>query len=142
MLRHESKQEYRPMTEISLRSHHHTELVDITAAVQSALPKMDRAEGVLTVYCPHTTAGLIINEHADPDVARDLERRLDGMIPWDDPKDCHNEGNTAAHLKSAMVGNSVSVFVEDGRLRLGTWQGIFFCEFDGPRARSVWLAFA
>lgn len=130
------------MVSLSIRTHRHTELVDITAAVQDALPKLGGTDGVLTVYCPHTTAGLIINEHADPDVAHDLERRIDAMVPWDDPQDRHNEGNTAAHLKSALVGTSVTVLVADGRLQLGTWQGVFFCEFDGPRSRNVWLHLA
>ena len=72
----------------------------------------------------------------------DLERRLDQMIPWDDPDDRHGEGNTAAHLKAALVGTSAAVFIEEGRLQLGTWQGVFFCEFDGPRTREVWLSFS
>jgi len=130
------------MVSISIRTHRHTELVDITAVIQAEIEELDITEGVLTVYCPHTTAGLIINEHADPDVARDLERRIDAMVPWDDPKDRHGEGNTAAHLKSALVGNSVTVIVADGRLQLGTWQGVFFWEFDGPRSRNVWLNLA
>lgn len=128
------------MISISIRTHHHTQLVDVTAAVQAELGKLGCREGVLTVYCPHTTAGLIINEHADPDVARDLERRLDALAPWEDPGDRHREGNTAAHLKAALVGNSVTVLVADGKLQLGTWQGIFFCEFDGPRTRNLWIA--
>ncbi len=130
------------MNELTICTNRRSELVDITAAVREELSKLGRADGVLTVFCPHTTAGLVINEHADPDVARDIERRLDEIVPWDHPKDRHGEGNTAAHLKSALVGTSVSVIVENGRLQLGTWQGIFFCEFDGPRTRNVWLAMA
>lgn len=127
---------------LKLRTSRHTELVDITEKVREALPRLDKVDGILTVYCPHTTAGLIVNEHADPDVASDLERRLDAMVPWSDAGDRHGEGNTAAHLKAALVGTSVSLIVENGRLLLGTWQGVFFCEFDGPRSREVWLAWS
>jgi secondary thiamine-phosphate synthase enzyme len=130
-----------PVT-LRLRTTRHTELVDVTAEIRAALPRLDRKDGLLTVYCPHTTAGITINEHADPDVAADLERRLDKMVPWDDPADRHGEGNTAAHLKAALVGTSATVLVENGHLQLGTWQGIFFCEFDGPRPREIWLAWS
>ena len=117
-------------------------MINITNSARDTLRESGMPSGVCIVYCPHTTAGLIINEHADPDVAADLERRLDAMVPWSDPGDRHGEGNTAAHLKAALVGTSVSVIVENGRLQLGTWQGIFFCEFDGPRSREVWLAWS
>jgi secondary thiamine-phosphate synthase enzyme len=96
-------------------------------------------DGVVTVFAPHTTAGLTINEHADPDVAADLAAALDRMVPWDAGYE-HAEGNAAAHVKASLVGSSVRVLVAGGRLRLGTWQGIFFCEFDGPREREVWVA--
>ena len=123
-------------------THRRTELLEITRDVRRIVDEEGWRSGVLTVYIPHTTAGVTINEHADPDVARDLERRLDAMVPWDDPADRHGEGNTAAHLKTALVGTSATLFVAEGRLRLGTWQGIFLCEFDGPRPREVWVDFS
>lgn len=128
----------KPLT-LSVSTRRRTEWVDLTRDVARALAEAGHPEGFVTVYVPHTTAGVTINEHADPDVARDLERRLDELIPWDDPRDRHGEGNTAAHLKTSFVGNSVRVPVSGGRLALGTWQGIFLCEFDGPRTRNVWI---
>jgi secondary thiamine-phosphate synthase enzyme len=130
------------MKALSVATHRRTELLEFTREVQQAARAAGWADGTLTVFVPHTTAGVTINEHADPDVARDLERRFDEMVPWDDPRDRHGEGNTAAHLKTALVGTSAAVFLADGRLQLGTWQGIFLCEFDGPRTREVWLQFA
>lgn len=129
------------MKQFSVKTSRRTEFVDMTAAVQNALSEGHRRDGVALVFVPHTTAGITINERADPDVARDLERRLDEMVPWDDPRDQHGEGNTAAHLKASLVGSSVRVIVQAGRLALGTWQGIFLCEFDGPRARQIWVSF-
>lgn len=93
--------------------------------------------GVLHLFVEHTTCGLLVNENADPDVCRDLLRRLEKLIPWEDSDDRHAEGNTAAHLRSVLVGCDTSVPVENGRLRLGTWQGVFLAEFDGPRTRRV-----
>jgi len=87
---------------------------------------------------PHTTAGLTINENADPSVARDILMELDRRIPWEDGY-AHSEGNSAAHIKSTLVGCEKTVNIENGRLALGTWQGIYFCEFDGPRKRQVWI---
>lgn len=126
---------------LSIRTTRRTEFVDVTCAVQQAVADHAVRSGTVLVYSPHTTAGVTINEHADPDVARDLERRLDGMVPWEDARDRHGEGNTAAHLKASLMGSSARVRVEDGRLALGTWQGIFFCEFDGPRTRQIWVSF-
>jgi len=97
-------------------------------------------EGVLTVFVPHTTAGVAINEHADPDVMRDVGMVLDRLVPWQDPGYRHGEGNSAAHVKAILTGPSVQVLVRSGRLVLGVWQGVFFCEFDGPRSREVWLS--
>ena len=90
------------------------------------------------VFVPHTTAGITINEHADSDVMADLEGILDRLAPWTGPY-AHGEGNSAAHAKASWMGASVQVMVTGGRLKLGTWQGIFFCEFDGPREREVWV---
>ena len=113
-------------------------LVDITAEVQEAIKESGVNEGYCIVFCPHTTAAITINENADPDVPRDMLAELNKVIPFDDSY-AHSEGNSAAHIKASLVGPSVMVPVEDGRLQLGTWQGIFFCEFDGPRQRQVWI---
>lgn len=115
-----------------------TEFIDITELVQQVITKRNITEGLCCVYIPHTTAGITINEHADPDVAADMERSLDRTIPWDDNY-AHSEGNSAAHIKTGLIGTSQTVFIQDGRLLLGTWQGLFFAEFDGPRRREVWI---
>lgn len=110
------------------------EFIDITLQVQQAVRNMGIEDGYVVVFVPHTTAGVTINENADPDVRRDLIKQLDEMVPWENGY-AHYEGNTAAHLKSSMMGFSETVLVENGRLLLGTWQGIYFTEFDGPRSR-------
>ena len=115
-----------------------TDFVDVTGQVQDALREAGFSDGVVTVFCPHTTAGLTINEGADPDVVRDMTAALDRMVPWQDGYH-HAEGNSAAHIKASFMGSSVQVIVQDGRLALGTWQVIWFCDFDGPRHRKVWL---
>ena len=100
---------------------------------------MGLQHGVVTVFVPHTTAGVTINENADPDVTADLDTMLDRLVPWTGAYR-HEEGNSAAHLKASLMGSSVRVILEDGRLQLGTWQAIYFCEFDGPRERTVWIS--
>lgn len=115
-----------------------TELIDITSQVQKKLGSMDLESGLLCIYCPHTTGAVTINEGADPAVRKDIINVLNTIIPWNfDYK--HMEGNSPAHIKASLVGESVQVIVEDHRLCLGTWQRVFFCEFDGPRKRKVWL---
>ena len=114
------------------------EFVDITSFVQSFVTETRVQEGIVVVYCPHTTAGITINENADPDVKRDMIRRFDELYPWYHSLDRHSEGNTAAHMKASTVGSSVHAIVTKGRLLLGTWQGIYFCEFDGPRTRTFY----
>jgi secondary thiamine-phosphate synthase enzyme len=126
------------MQSFNARTRKRTEFVDITAKVQEAATALGVKDGVLTVFVPHTTAGVSINENADPDVMADVESALERMVPWQAGYR-HSEGNAAAHVKATVVGSSVQVIVEAGRLKLGTWQGIFFCEFDGPRSRSVWV---
>jgi len=111
-------------------------LVNITAFVRNAVRQCGVEDGIVLVYCPHTTAGITINENADPDVARDLLLGLDRAFP-DRSEFRHFEGNSAAHLKASAVGSSVTVIINDGELVLGTWQGIYFCEFDGPRSRKL-----
>jgi secondary thiamine-phosphate synthase enzyme len=124
------------MVTLSIRTKSRTDLVDITREVASALAEMKVRSGACVVYVPHTTAGVTINENADPTVRSDIEGELDRLVPWDGPYR-HSEGNSAAHVKSTLVGSSVTVPVEGGQLVLGTWQGIYFCEFDGPRTRKV-----
>lgn len=123
--------------EIAVRTTRRCEFVDITAQVQDCVDAS--ATGCVTVFVPHTTCGVTINENADPDVTADMAGALDRMVPWDDPRYRHGEGNSAAHVKASLMGSSVRVLVENGRLRLGTWQAIYLCEFDGPRTRTVWV---
>jgi secondary thiamine-phosphate synthase enzyme len=113
-----------------------TELVDITQGVQRLVVESGVRSGVCYVYVPHTTSAITINENTDPNVGRDILKELNKVIPFDDQYS-HNEGNSAAHIKSTLVGVSKAVMVEEGRLALGTWQAIFYCEFDGPRDRRV-----
>ena len=126
------------MEDLSVRTKSRTEMLDITAEVQRVVASAGAGSGVCVVFVPHTTAGVTINENADPSVQRDIIAELNKVIPFEDDY-AHSEGNSAAHIKASLMGSSVSVPIEDGRLQLGTWQGIFFCEFDGPRRRRVWV---
>ena len=126
------------METITVRTNSRVEFVEISGPVRQWLQTQDVTSGVLTIYVPHTTAGVTINEHADPDVVRDLTMELNKVIPFDDNYR-HLEGNAAAHIKSSLIGASAQVIIENGNLVLGTWQGIFFAEFDGPRTRKVHL---
>lgn len=117
-----------------------TELLDVSDKLAAALAEEGLQRGVLIAFVPHTTAGITINENADPSVRRDLLSTLARLAPADLPY-THLEGNADAHVKASLVGSSVTVPVEDGRLQLGTWQGIHFAEFDGPRRRSLWVQF-
>lgn len=115
-----------------------SEMVDITREVQAVVAESGTDGGVCHVFVPHTTCGLAINENADPDVKRDITAKLAETISEDfDYR--HAEGNSPAHIKSVLVGPSLTVFVEEGALQLGTWQGLFLCEYDGPRHREVWV---
>jgi secondary thiamine-phosphate synthase enzyme len=115
-----------------------TDLIDITHQIENAVEKSKVDNGVCNLFVPHTTAAITINENADPTVRADILKELNKLIPFDD-KYLHSEGNSAAHIKSTLVGCSQSILIENGRLVLGTWQGIYFCEFDGPRHRQVWV---
>lgn len=126
------------MVELTLATHSRTDLVDVTGQVQQAVQDLGLTAAAVVVFNPHTTAAVTINEGADPDVVRDLALALDRIVPWQGGYR-HAEGNAAAHVKASLVGSSVTVPVVDGRLRLGTWQKIWFCEFDGPRRRSLWV---
>lgn len=119
-----------------LKTHHHSEMIDITRQIQDWLTDEKIEDGLVIVSSMHTTAGITVNENADPDVKTDFLRRLDEVYPWDHRKDLHMEGNTAAHLKTSTVGHAQTLIVSKGRLMLGTWQGVYFCEFDGPRSRK------
>lgn len=130
------------MKKFSLWTTENAQFVDITGQVQKVVRDLGLARGAVTVFVPHTTAGVTINEHADPDVVHDVLRMLDRLVPWRDPEYRHREGNSAAHVKALLTGSSVRVLVEKGLLQLGSWQGIFFCEFDGPRDRQVWISAA
>jgi secondary thiamine-phosphate synthase enzyme len=121
---------------LSVKTDRRTQLVDVTAQVQKAVAASGVARGVCYLYVPHTTAAITINECADPDVARDVEGALDRLIPKRGPFR-HSEGNSDSHVKAVLVGSSQMVLVEDGKLALGRWQGVFFCEFDGPRERRL-----
>jgi len=117
-----------------------TELIDITAAIQELLSKHGPLDGVCYVYVPHTTAGVTINENADPSVKGDILLVLNKLIRDDEPYR-HGEGNSPAHIKASLTGAAATVLVDSGRLVLGTWQGVFFCEYDGPRRRQVKVKF-
>ena len=122
--------------ELTVKTRAQTELVDITAEVEKRVAESGAQQGLCLVYVPHTTAGVTINENADPSVRIDLLMVLNQIVPWRADYR-HLEGNSPAHVKSTLVGSSQTIAIADGRLVLGTWQGIFFCEFDGPRIRKV-----
>ncbi|CAG9621951.1 secondary thiamine-phosphate synthase enzyme YjbQ [Sutcliffiella rhizosphaerae] len=122
---------------LTINTSNRDEWQDITKEVEEKLRMSGISDGIITIYCPHTTAGITINENADPDVVSDVIMRLNEVYPWEHPNYKHREGNTAAHLKAMTMGSSQQVIVQNGKLILGTWQGIFFCEFDGPRTRKV-----
>jgi len=127
-----------PYQELTVRTHNRIEGVDITAQIQKLIREKKVASGLLVLFVPHTTAALTINENADPSVQQDILAELNRLIPLAGPYQ-HAEGNSAAHIKSTIIGPSQTLLIEGGRLVLGTWQGLFFCEFDGPRTRKVWV---
>lgn len=114
------------------------QFIDITSEVQKVVNDSGTSDGVVIVFVPHTTAGITINENADPSVQSDIIMQMDKIVPQS--RDFrHGEGNSPAHIKASLMGSSVTVIVSGGKLNLGTWQGIYFCEFDGPRSRKVWI---
>ena len=123
---------------INVKTGSRTEMVDITSSVRKEISRSGIKEGVCVVYVPHTTAGITINEGADPSVCGDILKKLKELVP-PDAGYSHMEGNSDSHIKASLIGSSVSVILEDGSLVLGTWQKVFFCEFDGPRSRKVYL---
>lgn len=126
------------MNKITLSTKARNTMIKINDLIHDAVKEMGIEDGVVTVYCPHSTAGVIINESDDPDVQKDILHRLNDLVPLDLEYD-HTEGNSDAHIKSALIGSSVQVFVEKGNIQLGAWQAIYFCEFDGPREREIWV---
>ena len=122
--------------QLTVKTSSQTEMLDITASIQDAVRKSGLEEGLCFVFVPHTTAAVTINESADPSVKSDMLKVINQVIPWEAGYR-HMEGNSPAHIKSTLVGASELIAVEKGRLVLGTWQGVFFCEFDGPRTRNV-----
>ena len=123
----------------SVRTKERSQMIDITDTVSRAVDESRIENGLAIVFVPHTTAAITINENADPDVKHDLLRKLTELIPQRESYYRHNEGNSDSHVKTSLVGNSVMVLIENGKLVLGTWQGIQFCEFDGPRNRDVFI---
>jgi secondary thiamine-phosphate synthase enzyme len=128
-----------PMIRETILTRSRNEMVDISKRVQQAVSDAKVVNGMVVVYVPHTTAAATINENADPDVQHDLLEKLGSLVPQSEAYYEHAEGNSDAHVKSACVGSSVTVLVEGGKLMLGRWQGVFLCEFDGPRERQVWI---
>ncbi|MEO0143700.1 MAG: secondary thiamine-phosphate synthase enzyme YjbQ [candidate division WOR-3 bacterium] len=126
------------MIKINIKTRSKSEVIDITEMIQSAISKFNKSEGIVLVYVPHTTAGITINENYDPSVREDIMDFLNKLVPKDG-KYKHLEGNADAHIKSSLIGNSVVIILENGKLKLGRWQGILFFEFDGPREREVWI---
>ena len=126
------------MKTLRIKSARRTQFLDITREVEQSVRESGIKTGLCYVYVPHTTAGITINEHADPDVASDVEAIFDRLIPQKGPYQ-HAEGNTDSHMKTILTGTSQTIFIENGKLALGTWQGIFLCEFDGPRQRTVFV---
>ncbi|MEE9315974.1 MAG: secondary thiamine-phosphate synthase enzyme YjbQ [bacterium] len=126
------------LNRLSIKTRSRSELMDITPLVRDIVHKSKIENGVCYVFVPHTTAGITINENADPSVRQDILMGLDKLVPWQGDYS-HMEGNAAAHIKASLVGSSETIPVEKGDLVLGTWQGVFFAEFDGPRRREVWI---
>ena len=126
------------MEKLNIKTSNRVELIDITERVQSAVTKSKTKDGVCFVFCPHTTAGLTINENADPSVRHDIINALNKLVPANAGYS-HSEGNADSHIKGSLFGQSLNIFIENGQLALGTWQGIYFCEGDGPRSREVWI---
>ena len=126
------------LKEIAIKTNTQTQILDITAQVQKVVSESGIAEGLCCVFIPHTTAGVTINENADPSVKQDIVMELNKVIPFDDNYS-HLEGNSAAHIKASIIGSSVNIPLKNNNLLLGTWQGICFCEFDGPRTRKYYV---
>jgi secondary thiamine-phosphate synthase enzyme len=126
------------MKTVIIKSREHSQFVNIDREINHILREFDMPNGVCHIFVPHTTAGITINENADPSVVADIQRHLEKVVPWDGDY-AHGEGNSAAHIKASMMGFSLHVLVEGGKPALGTWQSIYLCEFDGPRDRKLYV---
>ncbi|MFA7691342.1 MAG: YjbQ family protein [Candidatus Hydrogenedentes bacterium] len=126
------------MIKFSVNTAQHSEFVNIDSQVNQLLRETGLENGLLQLYVPHTTAGITVNENTDPGVPHDILLALDKVIPWQSEAYRHNEGNSAAHVKASLMGSGLTLIIKNGRPQLGTWQSVFFCEFDGPRNRTVW----
>ena len=124
--------------QFSVKTSSHTQMIDITSSVQKTITDSGIQEGICVIFIPHTTAAVTINENADPDVQTDFIKEINHIVPWEDGY-LHMEGNSAAHLKASLMGFSETVIISEGRLLLGTWQGIYFLEYDGERSRKVYV---
>ncbi|QHT46243.1 YjbQ family protein [Bacillus sp. SB49] len=125
------------MKTFHVKTDHHDQMIDVTAQVEDWIQEQGVKDGIVVVSSLHTTAGLTVNENADPDVKTDMLRRFREVYPWEHPEDRHMEGNTASHMKVSTIGHAQTLIIDGGRLVLGTWQGLYFCEFDGPRQRKI-----
>ncbi|ADQ04850.1 protein of unknown function UPF0047 [Caldicellulosiruptor owensensis OL] len=124
--------------EIEIRTKDRVDFVDITSKLKEIVRQSNIEEGLMTVFVPHTTAGITINEHADPSVVNDIKKQLEKLVPANNGYS-HSEGNSDAHIKASLIGSSVNIIIRNGEMMLGTWQGVFFCEFDGPRRRKIYV---
>ncbi len=124
--------------QIRIKTPDHSSMVNITKEVEEIVAKSKVKSGQCVVYVPHTTASVTVNEGSDPAVVQDIIKELDKIVPWQDAYK-HMEGNSAAHIKASMIGPSVTLIIDNGRMVLGTWQAVFLCEFDGPRTRTVYI---
>ncbi|MCD5405946.1 MAG: secondary thiamine-phosphate synthase enzyme YjbQ [Desulfotomaculum sp.] len=125
---------------ININTSKRIEMIDITPNILQLIKEQKISEGICSIFVPHTTAAVTINENADPTVVKDMLNTLNKLIPHQNNY-LHSEGNSDAHIKASLIGASEVIFIQNGKLMLGTWQGVFFCEFDGPRSRKVWIKF-
>lgn len=125
---------------MSIKTFQRVEFIDITSEVETLVKKSKILEGICFLFVPHTTAGITINENSDPAVKNDMRLKINKMIPYKEEYS-HNEGNSDAHIKSSLFGNSINLIISSGKLALGMWQGIYFCEFDGPKNRNLYVKF-
>lgn len=123
---------------LNIKTFQRIDFIDITFEIEKKIKESDISEGLCCLFVPHTTAGITINENADPSVRNDIKLKINSLIPYKESY-THNEGNSDAHIKSTLFGQSLSVIINNGRLVLGSWQGIYFCEFDGPRNRNIYI---
>ena len=126
------------MQQFNVQTTSRTDFINVDSLVDQYIQEHDFINGILTLFIPHTTAGITLNENADPDVTADMEKILDRMVPWENNY-AHAEGNSAAHVKASMMGSAATLLVENKRMQQGTWQSVYLCEFDGPRTRQIWM---